>query len=496
MYSDFNEDEEGFPFEAPQPRPYNLAPKYTYFNQLVLPEKLRNIPVNKIQDNPNFSFTQNPIQSTALLVLGAEMLGTAVLISPNKAVIARHCFKTDRDKPLRLLMGPGSFFKISEIEHDPDGLDVSIVTLEGMPGNQYGYTTIALEEQPKGRHFMIHYAGGGVKQISTGDFLDSNYWHEQHSLFINGGPIASGAGIYNITGKLIGINVYRTGQYLEESRQILLLAYSSLFSYSPIVPMYQHSVVRPYYPKSYQTPPLTTSIVKTYNKTVLPNLPAILYQFESLRPFAYDRKDGYETYDDDYLLRLSDNVARGLSIQNQKKRNDLIRNYNAHKHDFLDSIKKYTIENHMACSPFSGDFKQKHVQNGTLSKRDYSHSVAVTRHYPEEFGLKNSSVITMSDAEGWQELMRSIYQLSLENFDIIEEKPIIKHGTLFWSQEAYPLMNSTVVFSRPDHRKPGIPEREKKYLQFALKIEGGMVKIHHLHDTATLSPSLRLRPGA
>ncbi len=286
-FRDFNNFAEEDSFFSSTPVASNLLNNDSYapISQLELSE-FSNVPINKIAHYKTAEFVKSIANYTFVLLARVDYsqnyipVGTAVLISKNEAIVARHCIE---DRPRNTIkLGVFSekqnsigFVDILSRHNDPDGLDISVVTLSYNLGEEYGFAQIELDEQPVGRFVMVHYANG-VKQASSGDFATSDQFLNDHNLFLNAGTGASGAGIFNHRGKLVGVNVYRTDEYHRISRKPVLLAHSKLFNQNAFCPLSDESVVKLYPSPFYLQAPrhllqgfninqFESPIVKTYS---------------------------------------------------------------------------------------------------------------------------------------------------------------------------------------------------------------------------------------
>jgi len=375
----FKKDEkiEGYPLPPPIPRPYNLASsQHTYISQLELP-LFSNEPVQHITARNILNYINIPSMYTALLCNvrqdGIKAIGSAVIISQDTALIARHCVN-DIQGYIRLRLyfnnDMRDFVDIASIEHDPYGLDLSKIMLKQRINSSVNFIDIAFEEQPSGRYFMIHYAGGNIKQFSTGDFIGSPTWsYAPYDIFIAGGPLASGAGIFNIKGQLIGINVYRSNEYGQQSRKVVLLSQSGLFSHIPFNLPAPGSIVRRYCSPTSSAGNLSLNLQSgKYNRpcTFSPH-------FECYSGFGYpsvvsEFNDGYETYTKAELLSLSETQKRGLSRPERERLEQFIREEIDNKKRYIQQLLQ--VADSPNYYPFTEDFKKNiyimgHHQNKT-----------------------------------------------------------------------------------------------------------------------------------
>ena len=139
-------------------------------------------------------------------------------------------------------------FSVVAIDVDPDGLDLVRLTLEASPSLGVKRASISKTEQPVGPHAAFHYAGGLSLQISTGDIVESgeHFNISTQSILLDAGPGASGAGLFDHHGNLIGFLTFRTTQFGKIARDFVLLSQFSFFNPKPAYTPYLGSTVRPY----------------------------------------------------------------------------------------------------------------------------------------------------------------------------------------------------------------------------------------------------------
>jgi hypothetical protein len=139
-------------------------------------------------------------------------------------------------------------FKAVSYKIDSSGLDIVQVTLERCPDSKIPRAKPMLTEQPIGRHAIFHHAGGKGCQVSTGDIVDFDTNYQQvgtQSIIVEAGSGASGAGVFNSEGNMIGIMTFRTNRYGKIARDMVLLSQSSFFNSSPMYVPSMGTSVRP-----------------------------------------------------------------------------------------------------------------------------------------------------------------------------------------------------------------------------------------------------------
>lgn len=176
------------------------------------------------------------------------VIGTATLVSPNQALVAKHCVEGWNPKKVYVFMedptGRQAYYPLVNGTSD-SRMDAALLTFAGQPGRDFHHLQIESEAQPRGKYYLIHYAGGNQRLISTGevvDFGDSSLHQVQsssaqgmrhsHRLLIDAGPLASGGAVVNDQGKAIGINIERTStdKFGKAARNVLLFAETGLAS--------------------------------------------------------------------------------------------------------------------------------------------------------------------------------------------------------------------------------------------------------------------------
>ena len=250
----------GYPIAPNYPMPMGLQSNASYVSASIL-KRAGNEPVARIPDRGDFgNYVHRVSQSTGRLDTfgnGQSIVGTGVLVGDKFVYTSRH-FVSERNR--MGIQGPITFaisnntvhqtqvFSVVAIDVDPDGLDLVRLTLEASPSLGVKRASISKTEQPVGPHAAFHYAGGLSLQISTGDIVESgkHFNISTQSILLDAGPGASGAGLFDHHGNLIGFLTFRTTQFGKIARDFVLLSQFSFFNPKPAYTPYLGSTVRPY----------------------------------------------------------------------------------------------------------------------------------------------------------------------------------------------------------------------------------------------------------
>lgn len=460
----------GFPTGGSAPLAHNLTTDKSYLNLAQIPDNIQNIPLSNIKDQNLFNYFSRIAPCIVPLcekINGeAHIIGTAVLIAPKIAIVAKHCI-SNRNGRLQLYVDQ-TFIDLDFVNFDPC-LDIALVSLKGQSNFNGVFPKPYFESQPRGAAFMLHYASGKLLQISTGNFEDSNYSMIQHRIFITGGPAASGAGIFDANGRLIGINLSRGNEHGAQYRNIALLSQSDL--------LYKNSLL-------FTLPPfIVNNFVHNLNFTNHLNLYSVAQQNAMVNGLLPDGLEGNFT-NEQLLAMTPDQINiyvrdKVLSIYDIQRRERLILHKNKGIKLLLQKFRTSAPAN-----PFTEKFRRDHIYlgNGQLgSITNHSVNTALTRSFGSVGMHKRSSSIEMTEEDGRAEVLR-IANLFLNEENIakaIEHKRNEIPGCYLTSNSYKGRTEMVNVNSRGSAQLLN-GSADSGRVSMGLKIEDGELRINHL----------------
>lgn len=383
--------EQGFPTPDPVPALSGVLSNYAYTNPNRIPiqdEALRNRYVRAVlekhsTDHPFARILSQCARSVGVLCVDRNKklsaLGTGTLIDGNKFLIAKHCLDGNSNFMVRLGFiedQSGAIYHISKIQQDPSN-DLAILTLNGSIDSSYESARVDSNElQPYGPHFIIHHAGGHPMQVSSGEFTDdgSDCCRNYHHLIVDGGPIASGAGVWNGEGCLIGVCVSRNTSNGVLARDVILLSQSKLFTRHP-----QPTSFWPHHDSEHRL-----------NAT----------RFIGQDPLYSDALEG--RYTSEQLMQVTQVDAR----RTNQEEHWLGLRKNAKDH-FLRQLRS-SWETSQPHKLFSDDFYKKHILDPGApgSNNDRVRLAANARDYAP--GIKHYSSVFLDGLDNWHQELRHI----------------------------------------------------------------------------------------
>eukprot|EP01047_Picozoa_sp_COSAG01_P013316 COSAG01_NODE_621_length_14780_cov_1056.278591_11_plen_478_part_00 len=188
---------------------------------------------------------------------GKTLVGTGVLVG-DEIYTSRHFFEARKKYGIQgqvifSISNPKKKmtenYEVVSFSKDLNGLDIVRVNLKKRPDSDVCRAMPVMVSQPVGRHAVFHHAGGLACQVSTGSIVDFNTNYVRvgtQSIVVEAGPGASGAGVFNAEGELIGILTFRTTRYGKIARDMVLLSQSSFFNSQPMYVPSIGSSVRPH----------------------------------------------------------------------------------------------------------------------------------------------------------------------------------------------------------------------------------------------------------
>ena len=229
----------GYPDDPSGSIPSNAVSENYFVGEDVLPSGLANESVERFNGQTSeFASLVNQTKTSVGLLCSsnAQALGTATLVGKNHVVVAKHCLTGNA--PYEVWFGYlgnsdgqiGTPYKATgTVQIDP-GCDLAMLTLtEDVDDELFTPAVSVLDPAPGGIYYVMHHAGALPMQVSTFEFLKNDGGALVHDALGSAGPCASGAGVFNHHGELIGISVLRKSDQDLPRREIVLLDQSSFF---------------------------------------------------------------------------------------------------------------------------------------------------------------------------------------------------------------------------------------------------------------------------